>query len=97
MLTFIVLLLIVGLIAGAVARLLLPGRDPIGLLGTIVVGVIGSFLGGFLQNLIFYHTLSVHRLHPAGIIGSIIGAFIVLLLMRMSGHERGRRRYRSRI
>jgi len=97
MLTFIVLLLIVGLIAGAVARLLLPGRDPIGLLGTIVVGVIGSFLGGFLQNLIFYHTLSVHRLHPAGIIGSIIGAFIVLLLMRMSGHERGRRRSRSRI
>ena len=99
MVTFIIVLVIVGLIAGAVARLLLPGRDPIGLLGTIVVGVIGSFVGGFLQNLIFYHTLSIHRLHPAGIIGSIIGAFIVLLLLRMSGHERGRsrRRYRSRI
>jgi uncharacterized membrane protein YeaQ/YmgE (transglycosylase-associated protein family) len=99
MLAFIVILLIIGLIAGAIARLLLPGRDPIGLLGTIVVGVIGSFLGGFLQNLVFYHTLSIHRLHPAGIIGSIIGAFIVLLLMRVSGRERGRsrRRYRSRI
>jgi uncharacterized membrane protein YeaQ/YmgE (transglycosylase-associated protein family) len=99
MLAFIVILLIIGLIAGAIARLLLPGRDPIGLLGTILVGVIGSFLGGFLQNLLFHHTLSIHRLHPAGIIGSIIGAFIVLLLMRLSGHERGRslRRYRSRI
>src|SRR5262249_12205652 len=98
MLAFIVMLLIVGLIAGAVARLLLPGRDPIGLLGTIVVGVIGSFLGGFLQNLIFYHTLSVHRLHPAGFIGSILGRVLVLRLpLRMPGHERGRRRYRSRV
>jgi uncharacterized membrane protein YeaQ/YmgE (transglycosylase-associated protein family) len=99
MLEFIVILLVIGLIAGAVARLLLPGRDPIGLLGTIAIGVIGSFVGGFLQNLIFYHTLSIHRLHPAGIIGSIIGAFVVLLLLRVSGHERGRsrRRYGSRI
>jgi uncharacterized membrane protein YeaQ/YmgE (transglycosylase-associated protein family) len=104
MLGFIVILLVIGLIAGAIARLLLPGRDPIGLLGTIAVGVIGSFLGGFLQNLIFYHTMSIHRIHPAGIIGSIIGAFVVLLLLRASGHERGRgrgryrrSRYRSRI
>ena len=94
MLGFIVILLVIGLIAGAIARLLLPGRDPIGLLGTIAVGVIGSFLGGFLQNLIFYHTMSIHRIHPAGIIGSIIGAFVVLLLLRASGHERGRGRYR---
>ncbi len=100
MLGFIIILLVIGLIAGAIARLLLPGRDPIGLLGTIAVGVIGSFLGGFLQNLIFYHTMSIHRIHPAGIIGSIVGAFVVLLLLRASGHERGRSRrsrYRSRI
>ena len=99
MLAFIVILLIIGLIAGAIARLLLPGRDSIGLFGTIAVGVIGSFLGGFLQNVLFYHTLSIRHIHPAGIIGSIIGAFVVLLLLRVSGHERGRsrRRYRSRI
>ncbi len=94
MLTFIIILLVVGLIAGAVARLLVPGRDPIGLLGTIALGVLGSFVGGFLQNLIFYHTLSIHRLHPAGIIGSIIGAIVLLLILRLSGHERGRRRSR---
>ena len=56
MLAFIIVLLIVGLIAGALARLLVPGRDPIGLLGTIVLGVLGSFLGGFILNLIEYHT-----------------------------------------
>ena len=68
----------------------MPGRDRIGLLGTIALGVAGSFIGGFLQNLIFYHTLSIRRLHPTGIIGSIIGAIVLLLILRMSGHERGR-------
>ena len=88
-LTFIIILLIVGLIAGAIARLLVPGRDPIGLLGTIALGVLGSFVGGFLQNLIFHHTLSIRHLHPTGIIGSVIGAIILLLILRSSGHERG--------
>jgi uncharacterized membrane protein YeaQ/YmgE (transglycosylase-associated protein family) len=93
MVTFIIVLIIVGLIAGLVARLLLPGRDPIGLLGTIVLGIVGSFVGGFLQNLIEYHSVSIHSFHTVGIIGSIIGAFVVLLLLRVSGMERGRRRY----
>jgi uncharacterized membrane protein YeaQ/YmgE (transglycosylase-associated protein family) len=92
MLGFIVMLIIVGLIAGAIARLLVPGRDPIGLLGTIALGVLGSFLGGFLQNLIFYHTLSITHWHATGIIGSAIGAIILLLILRATGHERGRSR-----
>jgi uncharacterized membrane protein YeaQ/YmgE (transglycosylase-associated protein family) len=96
MFTFIIVLLIVGLIAGAIARLLVPGRDPIGFLGTIVLGVLGSFVGGFLENLIQYHTLSVHNFHATGIIGSVIGAIVLLLLFRLSGHERGHAR-RSRI
>ena len=92
MVTFIIVLLIVGLIAGAIARLLLPGRDPLGFFGTIVLGVIGSFIGGFLANLIQYHTMSVHSFHPSGIIGSVIGAFLLLLLLRVTGMEPGRRR-----
>ena len=94
MLFFIVVLVIIGLIAGAIARLLVPGRDPIGLLGTIVLGIAGSFIGGFLENLIQYHTLSVHNFRAAGIIGSVIGAVLLLVLLRVSGHERGRGRYR---
>jgi uncharacterized membrane protein YeaQ/YmgE (transglycosylase-associated protein family) len=91
---FIIWLLIVGLVVGAIARLLLPGRDPIGLFGTIVLGIVGSFVGGFVQSLIQHHTVSVHSFHPVGLIGSVIGAFVLLLLLRLSGAEPGRRRYR---
>ena len=79
--------IIVGLIAGAVARFLVPGPDPMGWIGTIVLGIVGSFVGGFLSNLIFG---GVVALSPAGIIGSIIGAIIVLLIWRQVGGRRVR-------
>ncbi len=93
MLAFIIILIVVGLIAGAIARLIVPGRDPIGLIGTIVLGILGSFLGGFILNLIEYHTLSVTSIHAVGILGSALGAIILLILYRLSGHERGHKRY----
>jgi uncharacterized membrane protein YeaQ/YmgE (transglycosylase-associated protein family) len=92
MLAFIIVLVIIGLIAGAVARLLVPGRDPIGVLGTILLGVAGSFIGGFVSTLVEYHTLSVHAFHATGIIWSIVGAIILLVLLRLTGMERGRSR-----
>jgi uncharacterized membrane protein YeaQ/YmgE (transglycosylase-associated protein family) len=92
MVSYIIVLLVVGLIAGAVARLLIPGRDRIGVLGTIVLGIVGSFVGGFIWNLIEYHRFAPHRFHMGGIIGSILGAMLVLILMRVTGTERGRRR-----
>ena len=91
MLAFIVMLLIVGLIAGAIARLLVPGRDPMGVLKTMGLGVVGSFVGGFLENLIFLHSMSLFALHPAGILGSIIGSIIVLLISRIFGGKHKRR------
>jgi len=91
---FIIWICVVGLIIGAIARLLLPGRDNIGILGTIVLGIVGSFVGGFLENLVKYHTLSVHSFHAVGLIGSVIGAFVLLLLLRLTGLERGRGRRR---
>jgi len=93
MLFFIIMLLIIGFIVGAIARLLMPGRDPMGVFGTIALGIVGSFVGGFLQNLFQYHQLSVHAFHPVGIIGSIIGAWVLLLVLRLTGLEGGRRRY----
>ena len=96
MVTFIIVLIIVGLIAGLIARLLIPGPDPIGILGTIVLGIVGSFVGGFVQNLVQYHNVSVNSFHATGIIGSIIGAVIVLLILRLTGAERGHGRSRRR-
>ena len=80
MLGLIVTLIIVGLIAGAIARLLVPGRQPIGIMGTILVGIVGSFVGGFLGYVIFGHDKAEGFFQPAGLLGSIIGAFIVLLI-----------------
>jgi uncharacterized membrane protein YeaQ/YmgE (transglycosylase-associated protein family) len=90
MLTFIVTLLIVGLIAGALARLLVPGRQNMSIAMTVVVGVIGSFVGGFLGYVLFHHDVQNGALQTSGIIGSVIGAIIVLLIMTRAGHSRRR-------
>ena len=71
---------VIGFLAGAVARFLVPGRDPMGCLGTIVLGVVGSFLGGFIWELIQFHRL---ELRPIGFIGSVLGAIVVLLFRRV--------------
>ena len=88
MLGLIVSLIIVGLIAGALARLLVPGRQDISILMTIVLGIVGSFIGGFLGYLIFHKDASGGFVQPSGIIGSVIGAVIVLLIWtRTSGNR----------
>ena len=92
MLEFIVILILIGLLAGAVARLVVPGRDPMGILGTILLGIVGSFVGGFIWNLIQYHRLAPNKFHLAGILGSILGAILVLVVLRLTGMEKGRRR-----
>ena len=80
MITFILGLVIVGLIAGALARFLVPGRDPMGIGATIVLGIVGSFLGGFLADVLFRDETADRGLTPAGILGSVVGAIIVLLI-----------------
>jgi uncharacterized membrane protein YeaQ/YmgE (transglycosylase-associated protein family) len=84
----IITLLIVGLIAGALARLVVPGRQDMSIPMTILIGIIGSFVGGFLGYLIFHKDSSSGFLQPAGIIGSIIGAIIVLIIWTRVGGRR---------
>ena len=93
MLGLIITLLIVGLIAGALARLIVPGRQPIGIGGTIVVGLVGSFVGGFLGYALFHKDANQGAFQPSGLIGSVIGAVIVLLIWQ---HFAGGRRRMSR-
>jgi uncharacterized membrane protein YeaQ/YmgE (transglycosylase-associated protein family) len=94
MVTFVIVLIIIGLIVGLIARLLVPGRDNIGLIGTILLGIVGSFVGGFLWEFVEYHKIETHHFRTVGIFGSIIGAIVVLLLLRVTGLERGHRRRR---
>ncbi|MCU1688585.1 MAG: transglycosylase [Jatrophihabitantaceae bacterium] len=85
MLGLIISLIIIGLIAGAIARLLVPGRQSLSIPMTILIGIIGSFVGGFLGYLIFHKDSTEGALQPSGIIGSIIGAVIVLLIWTRVG------------
>ena len=89
MIGFILGLIIIGLIAGALARLLVPGRDPMGIGATIVLGIIGSFVGGFLADVLFRSDSQDRGIHPVGLIGSVIGAIIVLLIYNAVTHRRG--------
>jgi len=75
----VVLMIVFGLIAGAIAKMLMPGRDPGGIVVTILLGIVGSLLGGFLFNSMGLGGGERY----AGLIGSVIGALILLALYRM--------------
>ncbi len=79
---FLITFLIVGFLAGLIARALVSGPSPSGIIPTTVLGVVGSFVGGFLGYLLLGKDLGEGSLQPSGIIGSIIGAIIVLLIWR---------------
>ena len=73
--------LIVGLIAGALARLIMPGRDPMGIIATILLGIVGSIVGGLVSWAIWGS--DTRGFQPGGILLSILGAIVVLFLWRM--------------
>jgi uncharacterized membrane protein YeaQ/YmgE (transglycosylase-associated protein family) len=84
--------LIVGLIAGALARLLVPGKQDISIAMTVVLGIVGSFVGGFIGYALFHKDSQDGFFQPSGLIGSVIGAVIVLLIWtRVVGGSRGHR------
>lgn len=71
-------MLLIGLVAGAIAKLIMPGKDPGGWIVTMLLGVAGAFVGGFLFQL-----LGIGGGGAAGLIGAIIGALILLGLYRL--------------
>lgn len=81
-LTAIVSWVVFGLVAGAIARFLVPGRQAIGLLGTMVLGIVGSLVGGGLTWL-----FTRDPMEPAGWIMSILGAVIVLAIAMKFGRR----------
>lgn len=77
--------IVFGLVVGLIARALLPGPQPMGLVMTTLLGVAGSLLGGFVGSLIAGYPVTA--MHGAGWIGSVIGAVVVLVLVGAVGRR----------
>jgi uncharacterized membrane protein YeaQ/YmgE (transglycosylase-associated protein family) len=82
MIGFIVFLLVIGLIAGYLARLLVPGRDPMSVGQTLLLGIVGSFVGGLIGYVLFHKDGDNGAFQASGLLGSVVGAVIVLLIWR---------------
>lgn len=78
-------MLIIGLIVGAIAKLLMPGNDPGGIIVTMLLGVAGSFVAGYIGRAAGWYNEG----DPVGFIAAVVGAIILLLLYRLA--FRGRR------
>lgn len=79
--------IVIGLLAGLIARAIMPGNQSMGLVATTLLGMVGSLVGGLIGSL-FSRTGRIFDLHPTGIILSVIGAILVLFLMGFSGRRR---------
>lgn len=77
--------LIIGLVVGAIAKLLMPGKDPGGCIITILLGIAGAFVAGYLGRALNWYEPG----QPAGFIASVIGAMILLLIYRLFARKRG--------
>jgi uncharacterized membrane protein YeaQ/YmgE (transglycosylase-associated protein family) len=75
--------LIIGLIAGALARLIMPGRDAMSWLSTMLLGIVGSIIGGLISWAIWGPDTVNGGFRPAGLLLSILGAIVVLWIWRM--------------
>lgn len=88
MLWSIIVLLIVGLIAGFIARALVPGDDSMSVLRSMVLGVIGSFIGGFLGYVLLGADINEGAVQASGLIGSVIGSIVALMIYRVAVQKR---------
>jgi uncharacterized membrane protein YeaQ/YmgE (transglycosylase-associated protein family) len=84
---YILWMILIGLIIGAIAKLLMPGRDPGGIIITILLGIAGSIVAGFLGRLIGWY--GPHQ--AAGFIASILGAMLLLFIYRLVAGKPNRR------
>jgi uncharacterized membrane protein YeaQ/YmgE (transglycosylase-associated protein family) len=79
--------IIFGLIAGVIAKLLMPGRDPGGCIITILLGIVGAFVGGFIFEQLTGRP-DVMRFDFGSLVVAVIGAIIVLLIYRLIAGRR---------
>ena len=80
----IISMLVIGLLVGIVAKFLLPGDDPGGLIVTILIGIAGSFVAGYIGRAAGWYAEG----EPVGFIASVIGAIVLLLIYRLAFRRR---------
>lgn len=80
-------MIVIGLVAGLIARAVVPGRQSMGVLATMLLGIVGSFVGGLLGSL-FSSDGNLMALRPSGLVWSVIGAVVVLVLVGFAGRRR---------
>ena len=78
---------ILGLIAGAIAKAIMPGRDPGGFIVTALIGIVGAVIGGFLGNMLF-GIGGVSGIDIRSILIAVVGALLLLWIYRMATHRR---------
>jgi uncharacterized membrane protein YeaQ/YmgE (transglycosylase-associated protein family) len=79
-------MIVIGLVAGLIARALVPGRQAMGLVATMLLGIVGSFVGGLLGSL--FSGGDFLTFQTSGLIWSIIGSVVVLLIVGFVGRRR---------
>ena len=84
--------IVLGLIAGAIAKAILPGDDPGGIIVTMIIGIVGALLGGFLASALFDVQPNDGFFDISTWLSAIVGAIILLLIYRMVVGNRGRTR-----
>lgn len=78
-------MLLIGLVIGAIAKLVMPGKDPGGIFITILIGIAGSMIAGFIGHSAGWYAPG----QSAGFIASILGAVLLLAIYRVVAHRRG--------
>lgn len=81
-------LIVIGFIAGILARAIVPGKDSMGFFSTVALGLVGSFVGGFIAYVLFHRDATGGALQPSGFVGSVAGAVIALLVFRAVNNRR---------
>ena len=81
--------IVLGLIAGAIAKAILPGDDPGGIIVTMIIGIVGALLGGFLAKTLFDANPNDEFFDISTWLSAIVGSIILLLIYRMVAGNRG--------
>ncbi|WAC94031.1 GlsB/YeaQ/YmgE family stress response membrane protein [Mycobacterium sp. Aquia_213] len=85
MIMHIIWLIVLGLVVGLIARLLVPGKQPMGWVATVLLGIVGSYVGGTLGSIVFPpHQFDIHPPIQHSFLGALVGAVILLLIYKFA-------------